>query len=125
MIRPMVTVVSSGDSPEHGHPRAQFLGGVGLASRSKKPLIFSTEIAATFVDAGDDEAVTEADNDESTKLGDLDFSTARANKIARRRFKKTLPGIINIRSSGKKIYAARRVNAGYQWESYGPIKPVD
>ncbi len=26
-VRPMLTVVSSGDNPDHGHPRAQFLGG--------------------------------------------------------------------------------------------------
>jgi len=47
-IKPMISVVSSGDSPDHGHPRAVFLGGLGLSGRSKNPLIFSTEIAATF-----------------------------------------------------------------------------
>ena len=116
-VRPMVTVVSSGDSPDHGHPRALFLGGVGLAGRSSKPLVFSTELAATFVDAGDDAAEPE-DDVQPTTLGDLDFSKSASNTIARRRFKKTLPGIINVRSSGDKIYAARRVAAGYPWESY-------
>lgn len=124
-VNPMITVISSGDSPDHGHPRASFLGGVGLAGRGDPPLVFSTEIAATFIDAGDDEAVAGASTDEPTTLGDLDFATAHANTVARQRFKKLLPGIINVRTDGVNIYAARRVNAGYQWESYGPIDPVD
>lgn len=124
-INPMISVVSSGDSPDHGHPRASFLGGVGLAGRGDAPLVFSTEIAATFIDAGDDEAVASAGVVEPTTLGDLDFTKSSANTAARRRFKKVLPGIINVRTDGEDIYAARRVNMGYQWESYGPIAPVD
>lgn len=120
-ISPMITVISSGDSPDHGHPRASFLGGVGLSGRGDSPLIFSTEIAATFSDAGDRAAVDEY---EPTTLGDLDFSSASSNKIARRRFKKVLSGIINVRTDGEEIYAARRVRASYQWELYGPITPV-
>jgi hypothetical protein len=125
LIRPMITVVSSGDSPDHGHPRAGFLGGLGLAGRTRTPLMFSTEIAATFVDAGDALAVAAAAIEEPITLDDLDFSTAAANRIARRRFKKVLPGIINIRTDGRVLYAARRVAASYQWESYGPIEPID
>jgi len=30
--------------------------------------------------------------------------------------------MINVRSDGHRLYAARRVNAGYWWESYGPIQ---
>ena len=118
----MVTVISSGDSPDHGHPRASFLGGIGLAGRGENPLIFSTEIAATFVDAGDRAAVDDA---EPTTLGDLDFSMSSSNVTARRRFKKVLSGIINVRTDGEHIYTARRVRASYQWELYGPITPVD
>ena len=121
-ISPMVTVISSGDSPDHGHPRASFLGGVSLACRGKSPLIFSTEIAATFSDAGDNAALAVA---EPTTLGDLDFSSSTANTTARRRFKKVLSGIINVRTDGEHIYTARRVIASYQWELYGPITPVD
>lgn len=123
-IKPMITIVSSGDSPDHGHPRAVFLGAIGLAGRSSKPLIFSTEIAATFVDTGDNEAIALANLNEPITYSDLDFSTSTANTIAHRRFKKTLSGIINVRTNGNKIYAARRVTAAYHWESYGPIKPI-
>lgn len=120
-IRPMVTVISSGDSPDHGHPRASFLGGVGLAGRGRTPLVFSTEIAATF---SDDKGAAVADDSEAPdSLGDLDFAVASSNSVARRRFKKVLPGIINVRTDGEQIYTARRVMAGYQWEAYPPIKP--
>jgi hypothetical protein len=124
-VKPMISVVSSGDFLDHGHPRAVFLGGIGRAGRGAAPLVFSTEIAATFVDAGDDEAVASAHIEELSTLGDLDFSDSAANSVARRRFKKVLPGIINIRTDGREIYAARRVKAGYHWESYGPIEPLD
>ena len=60
----------------------------------------------------------------STSFGELDFSTSAANTEARLRFKKLLPGIINIRTDGEHIYAFRRVQQHYQWESYGPIEPV-
>ena len=119
-INPMITVVSSGDNPDHGHPRANFLGAIGQAARGDEPLLFSTEIAATFVDVGE-----QATNDDATPTNELDFSTSAANTAVRRQFKKALSGIINLRSDGKKIYAARRVMTGYQWESYGPITPIN
>lgn len=124
-INPMVSVTSSGDEPDHGHPRASFLGGLGVVGRGPEPLVFSTEIAATFVDAGDAAAVAMAAVHEPTTLGDLDFAKSKDNETARRRFKKVLPGIINVRTDGNSIYAARRVSAAYQWESYGPLEPLD
>ncbi|MDH3475622.1 MAG: hypothetical protein OEM59_18235, partial [Rhodospirillales bacterium] len=72
-----------------------------------------------------DEAVASAHIEEPSTLGDLNFSDSAANSVARRRFKKVLPGIINIRTDGREIYAARRVKAGYHWEAYGPIEPLD
>ena len=121
-VKPMISMVSSGNSPDHGHPRAVFLGALGLAGRGPTPLVFATEIAATFVDAGDAEAAVD---DGPVTFGDLDFSTSPANAEARRRFKKILPGIINVRTDGREIYAFRRVQASYQWESYGPLLPLD
>ena len=116
-VNPMVTVVSSGETPDHGHPRAVFLGGLGLAGRGRMPLIFSTELSALFVDAGDTEAEAHS-NSEITTMDGLDFSSSAANAEARQRFKKILPGIINVRTDGENIYAFRRVQMGYQWESY-------
>jgi beta-lactamase superfamily II metal-dependent hydrolase len=121
-VHPMITVVSSGEVPDHGHPRANFLGAMGRAGRGEQPLLFSTEIAALFVDSGD--PTSELDTGTVTDLAGLDFSLSAANAEARLRFKKILPGIINVRSNGEQIFAYRRVQQGYQWESYGPIAPV-
>ena len=124
-VNPMITVVSSGEVPDHGHPRAVFMGAIGRAGRGNEPLVFSTALAALFTDAGDAAAVDAAAVNEPTTLDDLDFALADSNTIARRRFKKILPGIINVRTDGEEIYAFRRVQQGYQWESYGPIDPID
>jgi hypothetical protein len=118
-VRPQISTISSGDTPDHGHPRASFMGALGLSSRSTSPLIFSTEIAATFV--GDGET---ADPDDGADIDGLDFTTSVGNQTARERFKLLLPGIINVRTDGNSLYAFRRVNAGYQWESYAPLAPA-
>jgi len=118
-IRPQISIISSGDAPDHGHPRAAFVGGVGLASRSTRPLVFSTEIAATFVEAGQG-IVPE----EELSLEGEDFRTTAANARARQLFKRRLHGMINVRTDGQALYAARRVAAGYWWESYGPLVPA-
>ncbi len=115
-IRPQISIISSGDDPDHGHPRAVFIGAAGRASRSNEPLIFSTEIAATFVETGAKENKTE------TGIEDVNVRSPEINSIARTLFKRRLHGMINVRTDGKDIYAARRVATGYWWESYGPIK---
>ncbi len=121
-VNPMITIVSSGEVPDHGHPRANFLGAIGRASRIDAPLLFSTALSALFVDDGD--PVAAADTGTDTTLSDIDFSQSGANTEARIRFKKILPGIINVRTDGTRLYAFRRVQQGYQWESYGPIDTV-
>jgi len=120
-VRPQISVISSGDGPDHGHPRASFLAAAGRTSRSVQPLLFSTEIAATYVDS--DHTLEDIDADES--LRDLDFSTADANRTARELFKLRLPGIINVRTDGQELYAARRVAASYCWEAYEPMEPAE
>jgi len=44
-----------------------------------------------------------------------------------RRFlnKKTHPFFFVNDAGGTRMFAFRRVQQGYQWESYGPIAPVD
>jgi beta-lactamase superfamily II metal-dependent hydrolase len=121
-VNPMITVVSSGESPDHGHPRANFLGVIGRFGRGAEPLLFSTELAALFVDEGDPQHVADAGTE--TELGGLNFHLSQANAEARMRFKKVLPGIINVRTDGTSMYAYRRVQQYYQWEAYGPITPL-
>ena len=117
-IQPQISVVSSGESPDHGHPRANFLGTVGKVSRSAEPLVFSTELVAHFAvdqDAEAPDADDDADPTDPAMLGQ-----------ARRRFKKRLNGLINVRTDGTDIYCARRVAAGYQFVTYQqPAAPRD
>jgi len=49
-VHPVATVISSGDSEPHSHPRAETLGAIGLASRGERPLIYSTELARSAAD---------------------------------------------------------------------------
>jgi hypothetical protein len=119
----MITVISSGESPDHGHPRAHFLGSIGRHSSGPEPLIFSTELAALFVDAQDPDALANSDAD--VDVHDLAFDDDGAVPLdPHQRFKKILPGIINVRSDGRHLYAYRRVQQGYQWEAYGPIEAL-
>ena len=109
-VHPQIAVISSGESPDHGHPRANFIGAVGKNARTDEPLIFSTELVAQFAvdrDAEAPDADDDADPIHAAMLGQ-----------ARRRFKKRLNGIINIRTDGTDLYSARRVAAGYQFVTY-------
>jgi len=119
-VRPQISVVSSGDDRDHGHPRAVFVAAVGRASRSKEPLLFSTEISARFSEAKAEPEQPAKD----AELKDTDVTTAAGSQTARRLFKRTLNGMINVRTDGKDLYAARRVAASYKWESYGPMPAV-
>ncbi|WP_435356153.1 hypothetical protein [Emticicia sp. SJ17W-69] len=44
-VNPLATVISSGDNESYSHPRADAIGCAGKYSRSKRPLVFSTELA--------------------------------------------------------------------------------
>ena len=109
-VHPQISVISSGETLDHGHPRANFLGAAGHTSRSNDPLIFSTELVSLFT-VDSDAAAPDADDD-------VDPTDPAQLGQARRRFKKRLNGIINVRTDGNRIYCARRVAAGYQFVAY-------
>ncbi len=44
-VNALATVISSGDNESYAHPRADAVGCAGKYSRSKRPLVFSTELA--------------------------------------------------------------------------------
>ncbi len=118
-VNPQISVISSGDEPDHGHPRAEFIGRVGQASRSETPLVFSTEIAATFVETDE-----KPDESYEASLAEMSGAGDSVMSVARRFFKRRLHGMINVRSDGRRLYAARRVSGGAWWESYGPLTPA-
>ena len=120
-VKPQITAISSGETRDHGHPRANFLGTIGNVSRGPEPLVFSTELVALFN--------IDRQTSSAGSISDSDFMAMNATDAgmvvpARTQFKKRLNGIINVRTDGRKIYAARRVSAGYQWVAYGPIDPL-
>lgn len=45
LVNPYATVISSGDNEGHSHPRADAIGCAGKYSKSKRPLVYSTELA--------------------------------------------------------------------------------
>ncbi|KQC28872.1 ComEC/Rec2 family competence protein [Flagellimonas eckloniae] len=49
-INALGTVISSGDNENYSHPRPDTLGAIGKTGYSKKPLIFSTELARSNKD---------------------------------------------------------------------------
>lgn len=114
-VRPQVTVISSGDDRDHGHPRASFVGAVGKHSRSATPLVFSTEIAARFSPVREPSAPDDETGD------DIDAESPEGLNRLRGVFKRRLHGMINVRTDGRKLFAARRVDASYYWEAYGPF----
>ena len=110
-VKPWVTVVSSGDFPDYGHPRASLLGSLGHYAPPgiEKPLLFSTEIAATF------KKIPESKLEE------------RGSQL----YEKTIHGMINVRSDGnwlaagrvygkteKKIREDKPPRSIWKWEAY-------
>lgn len=98
-VKPWVTVVSSGDIKDYGHPRANLLGSLGhYAPRNiKKPLLFSTEIAATFK------------------------KVAVPGQPTMHLYEKSIEGIIHLRTNGRWLASGRVYQKSgdfWKWENY-------
>lgn len=121
-VNPQISIISSGDNRDYGHPRANAIGAMGQASRSAEPLIFATEIAATFIE---EDTKTPAKSKKTAqpeeRREDIDISSLKKAHVT---FRKTLNGMINVRTDGKKLFAARRVTKPIWWEAYEPRPAV-
>jgi len=104
MIQPWLTVVSSGDQPDYGHPKACLLGSLGHYAPDviEKPLLFSTEIAAAF------KRVESSSKDIGIQL-----------------YEQTIKGLVNVRTNGEwlaagRVFNKRKTQYGnlYDWERY-------
>ena len=129
-VDPLVTVISSGDNEPHAHPRADAIGAVGRWGRGRRPLVFSTELARSAPErivrpdqlrrdlnaayaavaaapVGEKKAKAEAKLEKLMKA--LDRSVA-------------VYGAINLRTDGKKILMAQRVEkakgVSRKWDTY-------
>lgn len=115
-VNPQITSISSGEIPDHGHPRANFLAAAGRHSRSDEPLLYSTALSAVFGKA--------EQKDHQATVDTLSTSTPADNAAKRELFHKLLPGIINVRTDGTEIHAATRVQTGYWWVVFYPLLPA-
>jgi hypothetical protein len=127
-MAPAVTVFSSGDSEGHDHPKPNILAASAAAGhvtfegdRLVTPLIYITELArsvelgklaevnridattgtATAVDVSDLKATTKV-----IKAGDRNPVTVKRSVKGSRLATKTVYGLINVRTDGKKILCA-------------------
>jgi len=113
-ITPWISVISSGDAPDYGHPRAVLLGCLGkyAPKNIERPLIFSTEIAATFKEITDTEL-------------------AHMSTKSKMLYEKTIQGVIHVRTDGDSLVAGRVFGSsnlankenpnGYDWD-YAQLK---
>ena len=102
-IQPWITIVSSGDAPDYGHPRANLLGSLGHYAPTiiEELLLFSTEVAATFKEVKID-----------------------SQKKGYQLYEKTTHGLINIRTNGEWIAAGRVYNVRKQTKDGKPTKSL-
>ncbi len=113
-IRPVVSVVSSGDensAKEYIHPRSGLVGALGRYSRAtvNKPLIFVTEMVAFFRRFPGRNKITSF-----TKTGkDGKEVYAGFNAYAKSSF-----GIVHVRTDGKRVLVATHSGKEDQKESY-------
>ena len=132
-IEAAATIISSGDSESHAHPRPETLGAIGKYGRGERPLIFSNELARS---ANESIKNPKELRDEIDKIVELLQNTA--NPVNEEKLKKmkddlkkqiqrtvTVYGLINLRTDGEKAVIAQRLEAEADrgdWD-YAMLKP--
>ncbi len=132
---PLVTIVSSGDSEPHSHPRPDTLGLIGKFSRSERPLIFSTELARSgnehIKHPNQVRRELRENIDRETKIIQDPEATEVEKTEAEDRLDEHLSiiqrsvanyGMINVRTDGKKAIIAQRLerqrSRSQRWDIY-------
>jgi hypothetical protein len=120
-IRPVVSVVSSGDenpSKEYIHPRAGLVGALGKYSRTtvEKPLVYVTEMVAFFARMGE---VT-ASQDAALFSNGKALRDASKNAVTRihNAYRKKAFGIVHVRTDGSRVLVATHSGKDDQKEAY-------
>lgn len=111
-IRPVVSVVSSGDesaSKEYIHPRSGLVGALGKYSRSEveRPLIYVTEMVAFFSKVG-------LANIHKIRNGRPSATADRHPNV----YKKTVFGIVHVRTDGERVLVTTHSGRDDRKESY-------
>jgi beta-lactamase superfamily II metal-dependent hydrolase len=113
-VRPVVSVVSSGDESvarEYIHPRAGLIGALGLYSRPgiDKPLIYVTEMVAFFEKLGKADVYRYDKKTGKPKTGKETYVNTYNKKVF---------GIVHIRTDGRRVLVATHSGKDDQKESY-------
>ena len=111
-IRPVVSVVSSGDentAKEYIHPRAGLVGALGKYSRSsvERPLVYVTEMVAFFRRLSAAYEVLKKASADGSKQREI-----------RNPYEKVAFGIVHVRTDGERVVVATHSGKGDQKESY-------
>lgn len=139
-LKPACTIISSGDSEGHDHPRPNIVAACGLTGfreenndRLVTPLVFSTELSRSIalgkvnqVDRLDDQdqVVEEIKGSQLQRLkarykvtiaGDRNPKSGSAKINKRRVAAKTTYGLINVRTDGNTIMFAALNEAKLKW----------
>jgi len=127
-INALGTVISSGDDESYSHPRPDTLGALGKTGYSKKPLIFSTELARSNKEFNTSTVPELVDKYQSWEMAErelADFIESMSTSLADQTRKKELEeiaqgkykeinsyltryGMISLRSDGEKMIMAQK-----------------
>lgn len=130
LINPIATIVSSGDSEPHSHPRADSLGTIGKHSRGDRSLIFSTELARSTP-----ERIVNASAEQDNILELVDDLVLAENETSKLKIRNKLVaslgtvlqrsvemfGMISLRTDGDRILIAQRLERARgetKWDTY-------
>lgn len=106
-VNPIATIISSGDEEPHCHPRPDTLGTIGKHSRGERSLIFSTELARSTL-----EFLTTRNLASKQKKPNITINLAeeltKPVKLTKERVV-TLYGMINVRTDGKRVIIAQKL----------------
>jgi len=126
-IKPVISILSCGDGNEtkdYMHPRANLLAALGKYTRGDEPVIFSTEICSFFKYRGPALPAKRIKEDNEYK-----YYPKKGGKHFFAHEKKQ-PGIIHIRTDGKKVLAVRHssnegIKESYLYEISQEIKSMN
>lgn len=121
-IRPVVSVVSSGDestAKEYIHPRSGLMGALGRYSRATvdKPLIYVTEMVAFFKRFKGRNKVVEL-KETKNKDGSTGYKDGKDIYTGFNAYQKSMYGIVHVRTDGERVLVATHSGKEDQKESY-------
>lgn len=131
-IKPYVSVISSGDNESYSHPRADTMGFLGKASRGRRPLLFSTELARSAVEVVKNPTVLKQElkalKDKLARtditLADRRSTVARLDELENKLINRSIAvyGAINLRTDGERLLMCQKKEAPNaekeEWDIY-------